>query len=92
VVVNCSIDPPPAGIWREDSSLLVRALGTVGYPVWKWQLIDHVELDTADRDRRVVHLLRALPAGCVNCGVSEVLSGAARTSRADTLAATRSWT
>jgi hypothetical protein len=80
VVVNRSIDPPLAGIWREDSTRLVRALATVGYPVWKWQLIDHVEHVTADRDRRVVHLLWALPAASYS-GVSEVLSGAASTCR-----------
>lgn len=80
MVVNCPLGPPLAGIWGEDSSRLVRALATVGYPVWKWQLIDHVEHDTADQDRRVIPLLWTLPTGRYS-SVAEVLSGAASTSR-----------
>ena len=81
---DCAAPPGPvAGICAADVAELNSALAGVGFPVDKWQLIDHAEGDRTDGDRggqRAVILLWALPAGRY-LGLGQVMTGVARTAR-----------
>jgi Protein of unknown function (DUF2795) len=83
VVDSFSHGRPVVGIRSDDVTRIGLALHGVGYPVEKWQLIDHAERDPAGRggtDPRVIGLLWSLPTGRY-LGLPQVLAAAARTVR-----------
>jgi hypothetical protein len=83
VVDRFSLGRSVAGIRRDDVTRIGAALDGVGYPVEKWQLIDHAERYPAGRDGtdpRVIGLLWSLPSGRY-LSLPQVLAAAARTAR-----------
>lgn len=83
VVDRFSLGRSVVGIRSDDVTRIGAALDGVGYPVEKWQLIDHAERYPAgqgDADQRVIGLLWALPSGRY-LSLPQVLAAAARTAR-----------